>query len=87
LTNRNCELDSAQQSTALRDPRHSSNIYYGASIPPYARWHHPGIRGLYFYHADIIRAIALGSRPTMSLEDGMKSYIGWLATHDEAALD
>jgi hypothetical protein len=50
---------------------------------------HPAIRrcprpGALF---NIYYAASISALPTTRLEDGMKNYIEWLATHDEAALD
>lgn len=36
-----------------------------------------------FYHADVSRAFALGWKPTVPLEAGIRNYVKWLAAHHQ----
>jgi len=40
-----------------------------------------------FYHADVSQATALGWRPSISLPDGIRNYVGWLTAHQERSDD
>jgi len=40
-----------------------------------------------FYHADVSRALALGWKPSMPLQEGIQNYVQWLTVHQEHYFD